>query len=101
VPQPAVRHGRRRVAVTGDEGQFLVEENRASCQGDGEVIFNVEVGFAEARARRDAEHLAAVFVQRAFGCRTGRPAHMPDEILMRAVVAQPAKNAINMYVVSE
>ena len=92
---PAVRHGGGRIAVAGDEGQLLVEEDRASRQRGSETVFDVDVGLAEARRRGYSQHLAAVFVQQPLRCRVGRASHMPDQILMRAVVAQPAKNAIH------
>ena len=92
---PAVRHRHGRILVAGDEGQIGVEKARSSVQGRGQPVLDVDIGLAEARAAGHPEHLAAVRVQRAFRRQACRLPHMLDQVLMRAVVAQPAKNAIH------
>ena len=95
VAHPSVRDGHGGIAVAGDEGQLVVQKDRAPDQRGSESVFNVDVGLAEARTCRHAQHLAAVFVQQPFRGEAGCASHVSDQILMRAVVAQPAKNAIH------
>ena len=63
---PAVRHRHSGILVTRDERQFIIQKARAPAQCSGQPVLNVNLGLAETRAARHAQHLATVFVQQPF-----------------------------------